>query len=160
MTAYILSLWIHLVAATAWIGGMIFFAAVVVPGLRDASLRPAAPAVLRVVGERYGKFGWATLAVLLVTGCTNLWLRGIGWAQLSAPEFWSSGFGRTLFHKLLLVGLALAAAVSHHVLVRTTPGEPTLAPAARVRASWIGRAILAFSLGVLYFAVKLSRGLP
>ncbi len=160
MTAYVLSVWIHLIAATAWIGGMIFFAAVVVPGLRDPSLRSSAPAILRVVGARYGKFGWATLSVLLVTGCTNLWLKGFGWDQLVVAEFWKSGYGETLLHKLLFVAAAVAAATSHHVFVRLPPGQGPMAAGVRARASWIGRSILLFSLGALYFAVKLARGLP
>ena len=164
---YLLSVWIHLLAATAWIGAMLFFAVVVVPSLRDPGVAPSAPAVLRAVGKRYRIFGQASLAILVVTGVSNLLLRGFGWTILTNASFWQMGFGRTLAHKLVAVAGVIVATVMHDVwmgaratkLITESPASPE-ARALRRRASVLGRLTLILSLAVLFFAVELVRGAP
>ena len=116
---YIMSVWLHVVAATAWIGSMLFFAAVIVPAMRDPVAMAGAPALLRIVGRRYRVFGWSSLGVLIVTGVTNLYFRGIRWSMLSESTFWSTEFGRALGWKLLFVALVLCATSAHDVWMGT-----------------------------------------
>ncbi len=148
MTLYFLSVYLHVTAACAWIGSMFFFAAVVVPALRNRELAEHAPLVVRIVGKYYGRFGWVTLAVLLVTGCTNLWARGITWGQLSDGTFWNSGFGLALGHKLVFVAAVIVATAAHHVV-----------QGSRKRASSLGRVTLLLSLVIVYYAVSMVRGI-
>ncbi len=149
MSLYALSVWLHVVAATAWVGSMIFFAAVVVPILRREELRSAAPGLILLIGKRYRKLAWISLAVLVATGVTNLYFRGIGWSMLASADFWlSSAFGRALGWKLGFVALVLGLTAAHD------------ASATRGRrwASWLGRTLLLASLAILFFATALVRG--
>jgi uncharacterized membrane protein len=163
---YILSVWLHILAATAWIGSMLFFAVVVVPAMRDPKI-PSAPLFLLGLGKRYRAFGWGALGTLIVTGTTSLLARGIGWSQLASAEFWSFGFGQTLARKLGLVVAVVLATLAHDVWMGTAAAKKVMedrtsaaAIAYRRRASLLGRATLLLSLAVLFFAVELVRGAP
>lgn len=145
---YALSVWLHVVAATAWVGSMIFFAAVAVPVLRRDDLRDAAPRLVALLGARFRVLGWIALGVLILTGIGNLYFRGIGWSLLATRDFWSTAFGRALAWKLALVALVLVATASHDAL--SGRGRRT--------ASWLGRSVLIASLAILYFATALVRG--
>jgi uncharacterized membrane protein len=147
---YTLSVIVHVLAACAWIGAMIFFVAVVVPILRRKEYSAIRPGLVRFVGRRFGKLGWTSLAVLLVTGVSNLGLRGIGLSTLESPSFWQADAGRALACKLTFVALVLASTIAHDAL----------AGRSRHLAAWLGRATLLFSLIVVAFAVWLVRGLP
>jgi uncharacterized membrane protein len=145
---YAISVWIHVIAAAAWVGSMIFFAAVAVPVVKREELRTVAPKLIAALGARYRVFGWVALGVLVVTGIVNLVSRGIGWAVLRDGAFWSTSFGRALAYKLALVGVVLVMTVAHEASAMRT----------RRAASWLGRAVLLASLAILYFATALVRG--
>ena len=162
---YALSVWLHVVAATAWVGSMIFFAAVAVPILRRDEVRAAAPRLLRLLGARFRVLGWIALATLVATGVANLCLRGIGWDELTRPALWATSFGHALAYKLVLVASVVGATVAHDFLsgsraLDTLERDPRSARAARLRrtASWLGRAVMIASLAILYFATRLVRG--
>lgn len=164
---YLFSVWCHVLAATAWIGSMLFFAFVVVPATRTPALAPNARVLILILGRRYRIFGWCALGVLLVTGVTNLLLRGFDVATLSSAAFWVSDFGRTLAKKLMFVALVIGATATHDLLMgaramkrATEDAGSDAARAFRRRASWLGRSTLLLSLVVLFFAVRLVRGAP
>ncbi len=167
MGLYTATVWIHLVAATAWIGSMIFFAAVVVPVLRRPERRAEAPAILQALGVRFRVFGWVSLGVLVATGLGNLAFHGVGWTALADADFRQTSFGRALVWKLVLVALVILVTAAHDLLVgkramQRLARDPTSRAALRARrtASWLGRTTLLLSLAVLYFAVALVRGMP
>ncbi|KAB2964556.1 MAG: DUF4149 domain-containing protein [Thermoanaerobaculia bacterium] len=166
-TLYLVSVALHLVAAATWIGSLTFFGAVLVPALRAPDLEPIRTRVLTVVGLRYRLVGWLSLAVLVVTGVSNLWLRGVSWRALSDSAFWASPWARVLAWKLALVTLLVAVNFVHDVVLgpraaRLLDLDPEGEEAAHARrsASWLGRLELAISVAVLGFAVLLVRGLP
>ena len=149
---YTVCVYVHVVAACAWIGSMLFFAAVVVPVLRRPEQAAGAPALVRQVGLRFRVFGWACIGTLLVTGTLNLVFRGVGLGTLGSSAFWADGFGRALAYKLSAVLVVLLLTGVHDAL--------SLRPEARRLASWLGRATLLASLAVVLFAVWLVRGMP
>lgn len=164
---YIASVWLHVLAAAAWIGSMLFFAAVIVPAMRDPAAAAGSPVLLQIVGRRYRVFGWTSLGILVITGVTNLWFRGIRWALLTDGEFWGSSFGRVLAWKLAFIALVLVATFGHDAWMGTAAAKRALvdrasaaAKAYRKRASLLGRSTLVLSLVVLFFAVELVRGAP
>jgi len=63
----LLRLFLHITAATIWVGGQLVLAALV-PSLRLAS--PEAPAV---AARAFARIAWPAFAVLLVTGAWNAW---------------------------------------------------------------------------------------
>jgi putative copper export protein len=71
VTAYVTSVYLHILAAATWVGGIIFLVAVVVPSLKHVDRAAAAP-MLRATVFRFRALGWVAFAVLLATGLYNL----------------------------------------------------------------------------------------
>jgi len=171
MILYQLSVFLHILSAVIWIGGMLFLALVVVPVTRP--LPPGERAALvGAVGRRFRAVGWACIAVLLVTGVVNTGYRGVTLENLFTAALWSSPFGTTLALKLGGVAVMLALSVYHDFAIgprsvrvleqATVPGSAALAEARRLRrlASIVGRAEAILALVVLVLAIMLVRGVP
>jgi putative copper export protein len=135
-------IWIHVVAAAAWVGGVLYAGHLVVP----AAGRGARAALSLLARGRI--VAWAALGLLVVTGLLNL--RGM------------SLIGPWLAAKIVVV-LALLALAAHRdfaVLPRATRAvdegaEPAGALSA-VRA--LDRIVLLLALVVLFLAVGVARG--
>ena len=107
---YLASVWLHILAATVWIGGMAFLVLVVVPWLRKRGATDAGR-LLRETGQRFRTVGWVCFAIVAITGTFNLWSRGVRLSDFSRAEWLSSPFGHTsLFGRVnALLGLLLVA---------------------------------------------------
>jgi uncharacterized membrane protein len=166
-TWYVFSVWLHILAAATWIGGMIFFAAVVVPIVRRTDLGDRTGLLMHRMGLRFRTVGWLALSVLVGTGLINLGYRGVDWSDAVDPAFWSNGFGHTLGIKLLVVLAVLALSAVHDFYVgprataqlRQAPGSER-AQKLRRAASRFGRVNLLLGLIAMALGVMLVRGLP
>jgi putative copper export protein len=100
--------WVHVVAATAWTGGLLVLVAVVV---REARGWPVS--LLADVMRRFSRLAaWCLLAVVL-SGAYASWVQVAGLTAL-----WHTVYGRTLIVKLLLVlGLAWWGAVNRYTVL-------------------------------------------
>lgn len=163
---YLLSVWVHILAATVWIGGMLFLVLVVVPWLRKGS-RADAAVVLRETGERFRSVGWACFALLLVTGTFNLWFRGVRLVDLGQVEWLLSPLGKTVVVKLGAFVLVLAVSTIHDFYVgpratKTIAEDPSSAMARvqRRRASVFGRINVLLGLILVAAGIVLVRGVP
>jgi putative copper export protein len=159
---YRICVFAHVAAACVWVGGLAFFALVLVPVLRG-SPGPKTLELVRAVGMRFRVVGWAAIGLLILTGIGNLLLRMPGSVLLRA-EFWRANFGKLLALKLSLVLLMLLVSVAHDLIgARATalalaqPGSPP-AIALRNRASRLGRLVALLALAILFVAVLLVRG--
>ncbi len=124
-------LFLHVTAATVWVGGQLTLAGLV-PGLRRLSAN--AP---RAVAQRFGTIAWPAYGVLVVTGI---------WNVLAVHVDWSSPYGTTLMLKLGVVGLSgLAAFV--HARARSRTGLAVWGAVSGVAA-----------LGALFLGVVLAGG--
>jgi uncharacterized membrane protein len=161
---YLFSVWLHILAAVTWIGGMFFLVLVVVPWLRGGD-RARAGAFLRDTGRRFRTVGWWCFAVLLATGTLNLWLRGVRPGDFAHAAWRASTFGRAVQWKLALFAAVLALSAVHDFVVgpRATaalerdPRSPE-AESLRRRASLMGRANVLLALALVAAAVVLVRG--
>ncbi|HVU02610.1 MAG TPA: hypothetical protein VHE30_12700 [Polyangiaceae bacterium] len=165
MTGYVIAVWLHVVAAAVWVGSMVFFAAAIVPVVRSQEFRAVAPALVARVGARFRVLGWISLGILFATGLANLHYRGVGFRALADGTFWATGFGRAFAWKLVLVAVVVVLTALHDAVTAGRSGAalrqpPTSEDAlrARRRASYVGRAVLLASLGILFFAVAMVRG--
>lgn len=165
-TLYFFSVWLHILAATAWIGGMAFLVLVVVPWLRERP-RAHAGAFLAETGTKFRAVGWACFAIALVTGTFNLWIRGIRFGHFADTAWLSSRPGQTVLAKLGLFAAVLVVSAIHDFSVgpRATevleraPGSAE-AEALRRRASRLGRLNALLALLLVAAAVMLVRGVP
>lgn len=160
-----LFVWLHILAAAVWLGGMVFLALVLVPVVRRPEYREHASRLVHLTGLRFRVVGWVCLGVLAVTGFVNLSYRGIGWAALSNAGFWASPFGTLLGWKLLIVAVVLALSAYHDFRIgprATVAGQAdprsTAALRLRRRASWMGRLNLLLALAAVALGVLLVRG--
>ncbi len=164
-TLYHISVWLHILAAAAWVGGMAFLAAVIVPTLRRPEMRMQAVDLIHATGTRFRTLGWAALLTLLATGVYNLDYRGYDWAHLFSGELFEGAFGTTLQHKLELVTLIFGLSLVHDFFIGPRATEvwksaPQSAAAQKYRktASYMGRLNMLLALVVVYMAVRLVRG--
>ncbi len=67
--------WIHIAAATVWVGPQFFMFLVTVPALRAIDDPDARLRVLRVIITRFGWLAWLAMAVLVLSGISNLFDR-------------------------------------------------------------------------------------
>lgn len=163
---YLLSVWVHILAATVWAGGMFFLVLVVVPWLRKGA-RSDAAGFLRETGERFRSVGWACFFVLLTTGTFNLWFRGVRFSDFGRAEWLQSPFGTTVVVKLGAFLLMLVVSLVHDFVVgpRATraiaagPGSKE-ARVERRRASLLGRVNVLLALVLIGAGVMLVRGVP
>jgi putative copper export protein len=130
-----LRLFLHIVAATIWVGGQIALLAIV-PVVR----RSSGPEATRAAARRFQLVAWPAFAVLVATGIWNL-------AAVHVADQ-SSEYVTTLFVKLLLVGLSGAGALAHALFVRRNPTVGGIAA---------GIGLLA-ALGAVFFGVVLTVG--
>ena len=92
-------LYVHVLAATVWVGGQITLAGLV-PTLRD--LGPDAP---KAAARAFNRVAWAAFAVLIVTGVWNI-------VEIDVSER-STEYQVVLLAKLLVVALAGISAAIH-----------------------------------------------
>ncbi len=165
-TLYLVSVWIHILAASIWLGGMAFLVLVLVPWLRRT---PGAPAgtLLSETGRRFRSVGWVCFALLLVTGSFNLSMRGVTLASLSSAVFWATPFGRILLTKLVAFSLVLGVSAIHDfvlgpratALIARHPRSREAA-ASRRHAALLGRVNAILALVLVAAGVMLVRGSP
>jgi putative copper export protein len=98
ITADGVRLFLHVLAATIWVGGQITLGALV-PVLRSAGAD-----VPRQAARVFGRIAWAAFGVLIVTGI---------WNVAAAGDTNANGYQATLGLKLSLVALSGLAAYAH-----------------------------------------------
>jgi putative copper resistance protein D len=163
---YLISVWLHILAATVWIGGMAFLVLVVVPWLRRGN-RVNAGTFLRETGERFRNVGWTCFGIVLVTGTFNLWIRGVRLSDFARTAWLSSPFGQTVLLKLGTFALVLLVSTAHDfsvgprasLAIARDPVSPE-AQALRRRASLLGRVNVVLALLLVAAGVMLVRGVP
>ncbi len=107
MDIHTLFLWLHVLGVVAWIGGIIYILAVLLPNMPKVALRDRAnfvPPLLR----RFLAVVWTSVVIILVTGFYRIFVL---W-NAASPEFWTTPNGRLLMEKLGLVVLILGVVLS------------------------------------------------
>jgi putative copper export protein len=98
-------LFLHVLAATVWVGGQLTLAALV------AVLRRQGPDAPRAAARRFAFVAWPAYGVLIVTGIWNI----------AAVGPMSASYRTTLIVKLVVVALSGISAVAHS-RARSTAG--------------------------------------
>jgi copper transport protein len=124
--------WVHLSAATLWVGGLLSLGLVV---WRDRGLRKTA-------FWRFSEIAGPLVALVVAAGAYMTYKR-----FPALHDLWSVGYGKLLLVKLSLVCLALLWGAFHHFVVRPRLGRPEVA--GRVRWSLAGEATVAVSILLL-----------
>lgn len=160
---YFWAVFFHLIFVTFWLGGMLFTVAVLVPATRT-KLKSNKGLIFKELGTRFSQLSWLIFALLLLTGTLALLGKGFPAEALVSLDFWNSGYGTRLMHKLLTFGLVLIVSGIHDFslgpkAVEFMDSKPNAAKTNyyRVASRWIGRINLILGLLILFFAVGLVR---
>lgn len=160
---YAWAIFIHLIFAAFWLGGMLFTAAVLVPATRK-KLASQRGMLFTELGTRFSRLSWVAFPILILTGVTALLGKGYSWPYLLSSPFWESIYGSRLAWKLSFFGLMLIVSGVHDfwlgpkasLLMEREPGKKST-ERYRKATSWVGRINLVLGLAILYFAVRLVR---
>lgn len=142
---YLTSVFLHIIAAMIWIGGMVLVAFAVMPEVRRLDSPVRQTFLWHFVG-RLRVLMWSAYAVAGLTGALNLWFRGIGVEHFLRTEWLASSSGRVIGAKTALYVLSGLVALVHE-----------RAPGVRA-ARWGGRAVLVLGLIMVFLAVRIVRG--
>lgn len=164
-TVYLISVFIHIISAIVWVGGMTFLILVLVPALRNNVDRKTFSTLFHSVGVRFRSIGWISLLLLVVTGIFNLNFRGYDMADLWSGALFSGGFGHVLMQKLIAVTVIFSISIIHDFwtgpeATRLSREDPRSGKAANYRkaAVWMGRINFLLGLAVVGMGILLVRG--
>lgn len=161
--------YVHILAAMVWVGGMLFLGFALVPALRAES--PAIrSAIMGRIGRQFRWVGWGAIAILLITGVWNLRNRHFSWDMIANGDVFRGTWGHILAVKLALVLILILLSLYHDFILgpastragdsRDTEQGRRRAESFRRRASWFGRIDALLALVIVWLAVMLVRGLP
>jgi putative copper resistance protein D len=145
---------LHLVAAAAWIGGLVPLVLLMRSALpADDPLRMVTVAVL----HRFSNFGLVSVAIILATGVINTWVLAGSVAVLTQTDY-----GRLLVLKIMLFLAMLGFAAVNRL--RLTPRLAATGPAVTGQTSpalhgIYRNAVAEIALGILVFMIVGSLGL-
>lgn len=150
-----LSLWLHLLGATLWVGPQFTLALVSVPvvrSLQDPGLRGQ---VTRRLTARFAMLTTGALALLIVTGIENV--------RAYAPgDMFDLRYGPILVAKLILVAMTVVVTLYHGAVVgprllrATEAGNQGEARRLRVFSMGASMLNLVLALAILYAAALLG----
>ena len=164
---YFLCVWLHILAAAVWVGGLIYTAAVAVPFALTHEI-PERQRLLRGLARRFRWIGWGSIAVLFVTGLGNLTLRlsPIKFSQILNGELFDPDKVEQLIAiwlpwKLMLVVVMIGLMIFHDITsiqaAKRHQGPGDTAPGNRLGSRAAALATLVAIL-VLYVSVRMVRG--
>ncbi len=103
-----LVLWIHILAAVSWVGGMIFVAFIIGPYVRRTFPPAERTPLMAAVGQRFSYLGWSAIFTLIATGIYNAVRFLRTWENLLHTEF-----GHILLAKIGLVAVMIVLSITH-----------------------------------------------
>jgi putative copper export protein len=165
MDIHSLIMWIHLLAATIWVGPQVFLFVAGVPAIR--SIEPAAARLraLEIMTKRYSYLAGGALALLVLTGLANADYR----LRLIADPF-ALRYGWLLLGKVALVGLVIVLTAWHsfslgprllalqRIAAQGSPALERQAYALRRQSIVVSALILSMSIVILIIVVLLQSG--
>jgi uncharacterized membrane protein len=158
MNLYILSVWLHILLACIWVGGMIYTAAIVIPFAVKQS-PDERQRIIRGQARKFRMIGWTSVVLLAITGVYNATQRfaldGIGGLfDKQRVGFW---LPRKLEFFVLMVLLILFHDIVSVRAAKQSKGSPATAPGNPLGSIAAALATL-LALVVLYCSVRIVRG--
>ena len=149
---YYISVWLHIIGAAFWIGGMLFLPLVLLPGIKN---HPDRKNLLMATGLNFRFYGYIVLAILFITGLLNIYLRGL---SFSLNFFIKTRYGQLVELKIILFVLMITISLLHDLIVGRKAVEQMENQNIKLIARWTGRLLLLIALVMAYIGVVISRG--
>lgn len=156
---YITSVYIHIVSACLWLGGMLFLMFAFIPGIKN---HPEKADLIARVSLKFRNVGTIALILLLITGIIQLQYRGVQW---SWEYFTGSYFGRLAGYKIL-VFIAIVAISGIHdyylgdLAIKLWKENPNSKRTIRIRkiSRTLGRLAFVLAAVAVFIGVIMVRG--
>ena len=113
---------VHVIAASAWVGGLLMLASLILPSARD-DREPVAVTVAVARLRRFSTIAMTSVAALVVSGAFASW-RQVG----SIRALRTTTYGRLLIIKLTIVAAMLVAGAYNRRFLRTAADAPSSDP--------------------------------
>ncbi|GIV41697.1 MAG: hypothetical protein KatS3mg034_1007 [Vicingaceae bacterium] len=157
MTAYLISLFLHVIFACLWIGGMLFLPLILLPSIKNKDYKTE---ILLKTGLKFRFWGWIALAGLLITGILNAYLKGF---SFSFAFFLQTAPGKLILLKIILY-LTMIIILAYHDFYAgkkylTTNENNQEREHFRNFARLSGRVNLFISLLMAVLGIMISRGI-
>ena len=156
---YVLSIFIHIIAACIWVGGMLFLILAFIPGIKNHADKID---LIANVSLKFRPAGSVVLALLLITGIYQLEYRGVQWTW---EYFTGSFFGKVAGLKILVfIGIVFISIVHDYYLGnlaikawKTLPGD---AQTGKLRnlSRLMGRIGFLLAMVAVFLGVLMVRG--
>lgn len=137
MTLLVLIRWFHAVAAAAWVGGMLFYVAVLTPALKHMDVGSQRGAFVATLARQFKELTQAAIAVLLLTGVV------LTFDRLSQP------------HVLQFYAIVLAVKIVLSLLMVALAGGLGRKRVAKARLPWVSVPYLILALGLIVYLLAL-----
>jgi len=153
-----LNVWLHILAAVIWIGGMLFLSLIAVPVLRRVDSPLLRRDLFRAMAQRFRRLVWICIAILIPTGIVNVLYYGNTAA--------GSPYMKVLHIKLGLVVFLVIMGLFHDFVIgpraERAMSRDGLPPAGTdllmvKLAPWVGRFNLLLGIVILLLAAALTR---
>ena len=150
--------WLHILAATIWVGPQVFLFVAAVPAIRTVEDLQVRTRIMRVLTTRFGWLAWGAMLVLVITGIANLYEHA-----LSVEELFELNFGIIFQVKMTLVILTVALTALHSFVIgpRLLSLQESVADQAQVASTRrvsiiVSAGNLLLALGILFCAALLG----
>ena len=104
--------WLHILAATIWVGPQFFLFFAAVPAVRTIEDARERAKVMRVMTTRFGYLAWGALAVLVLTGIGNLYEE-----DLDVDVLFDRNFGVIFQVKMTLLIITIVLTALHSFVI-------------------------------------------
>jgi uncharacterized membrane protein len=106
--------WIHIVAVAVWLGPQFFMFIVTVPAVRVIEDPAVRLQVMRVIVTRFGWLAWAAMAVIVLSGVSNLFQEADDFGHIWDTEY---RYFQIFSTKMVLVGLMVILTALHTFVI-------------------------------------------
>ena len=106
--------WFHIVAVAVWLGPQFFMFLVTVPAVRVIEDPAVRLQVMRVIVHRFGWLAWAAMAVIVLSGVSNLFQEADEFGNLWDTDY---RYFQIFSTKMVLVGLMVILTALHTFVI-------------------------------------------
>jgi putative copper export protein len=156
---WITVLWVHLIAAMVWIGGMAFLTIIAAPSLKRSAPPEVQPILYKDIGRRFKLVGWICIFILILTGPINIYHHITSHHMIDDGE---DSFHGVFVLKLGLVLIMILLSLIHDFVLGPLLGEKIregVPPSGFLKliVPWMGRVNLILGLIVIYLGLTLAQ---
>lgn len=110
-------LFIHIMSAMVWLGGMVFVSFALAPALGALGEPRVSSRVLSLTVRRFRRLVWVAIPLLVITGVMNVLGHNVTMGSIVSGTVFTTLFGKALALKLLLVLMMLVLTLYHEFII-------------------------------------------